>query len=332
MIRRPAVNQNRTMIDDATLAERLRDRIVGALHVGRVRPGDRLPGMREVSRETGANQRTVAKAYRILEREGLVEIRERSGIYAARQDHWGGKLLAETGKWLGGILFDAWKRHIPIPELADLIRGCTVGVNLHAAVIDGTEDLRRAICTELDQAFGIACSEWELSALSPGAAGAVEVSGLPREVREAELLVTTPYHAAEVRAAAAALSRPFVVVTLHPELVDAVERSLGEGPLSIVCADPAFGDRIRGTLPEALRERARVVLVDDREELARLDPDEPVLLTHAAQERLGGVRLTPLLPSPPFISPDSARELAELRIRLHMEAEHARTHGSAPAG
>ena len=263
------------MNDETNLTERLRDRIVSALHVGRVKPGDRLLGVREVSRETGANPRTVAKAYRVLEQEGLVEVRGRSGVYAARQDHWGGRLLAETGRWLGGILFEAWKRHIPIPELAELIRGCTVGVHLRAVVLDGTADQRRAIGAELEEAFGFTCTEIPLSTLPDDSADGIDTRKLPKDVRKAHLLVTTPFHSGDVRRMADALGKPFVVVTLHPNLVSAVELHLASTQLTVVCADPAFGDHIRSLLPQEARERIQIVLADDPDAVARLDPREP---------------------------------------------------------
>lgn len=308
------------MEDGMDLTGRLRDRIVSALHVSRVVPGDRLPGIREVAREMGVNPRTAAKAYRVLEQEGLVEVRGRSGVYAARQDHWGGRLLAETGRWLGGILLEAWKRHIPIPDLAELIRGCTVGVRLRAVCIDGNEDQRRAICAELEGAFGIDCVGLPASAfLNDRTSG----GQFPDDLREADLVVTTPFYSGSVRRATEALNKPLVVITLHPEFVTAIERRLADGPLTVVCVDPAFGEQVLSLHDGGSERQAHVVLAHDAAAVARLDTREPVLLTRAAQERIGEVSLTPLVPLSPFISPESARELAELRIRLHMEAEHS---------
>ncbi|RJO71589.1 MAG: GntR family transcriptional regulator [Myxococcales bacterium] len=46
---------------------------------GRLRVGDYLPSVREMGNELGINFNTVAKAYRLLERQGLVEIRHGLG-------------------------------------------------------------------------------------------------------------------------------------------------------------------------------------------------------------------------------------------------------------
>lgn len=52
-----------------------------ALRLGWLKPGDKLPGVREVVASSGVNANTVLKAYRELEMSGLVEARQGSGTY-----------------------------------------------------------------------------------------------------------------------------------------------------------------------------------------------------------------------------------------------------------
>lgn len=308
-------------MESSDLTERLRDKIVTALHVGRLHGGDRLPGLRDVARDTGANPRTVAKAYRQLEGEGLVEMRDRSGVYVAQQDHWGGKLLEETGRWLGGILLEAWKRNIRIQDLADLIRRCTREAQIRAACIAENEDDRRAMCEELTESFGIHSVAVPIAAVP----AAPDPAALPPELRAADLVVTTPLHAGAVHAAADALGKPLVMVSLHPDLVDAIERKVRQGQLTVVCVDPAYGDQVRILHGSERPNKIRVVLAADRDRVAQLDSAEPILLTRAAQEQLPEeIVLTPLVPFIPFISPDSARQITELMVRIHMEQKHGR--------
>ncbi len=93
------------MESELDLVTRLRMRVVRALHLGHLRTGDRLPGIREIQRETGLNDRIVARAYRALAVEGLVEVRGRSGVYVAEQDRLSAKLLPETARWLEDVRF-----------------------------------------------------------------------------------------------------------------------------------------------------------------------------------------------------------------------------------
>ncbi|CAL9528511.1 GntR family transcriptional regulator [Streptomyces glaucescens] len=55
-----------------------------ALRLGLLQPGDQLPTAREVVAATAINPNTVLKAYRELEREGLVEARRGLGTFVRR--------------------------------------------------------------------------------------------------------------------------------------------------------------------------------------------------------------------------------------------------------
>ncbi|WP_374778282.1 GntR family transcriptional regulator [Streptomyces sp. NBC_01310] len=55
-----------------------------ALRLGLLEPGDKLPTAREVVEATAINPNTVLKAYRELEREGLVEARRGMGTFVRR--------------------------------------------------------------------------------------------------------------------------------------------------------------------------------------------------------------------------------------------------------
>lgn len=73
-----------------------------ALRLGVLRPGDRLPTAKEVVAATAVNPNTVLKAYRELEREGLVEPQPGLGTFVrrslARDDT--GPLRAELEDWM----------------------------------------------------------------------------------------------------------------------------------------------------------------------------------------------------------------------------------------
>lgn len=55
-----------------------------ALRMGALTEGDKLPTAAQVAATTKVNPNTTLKAYRELEREGLVEVRQGSGTYITR--------------------------------------------------------------------------------------------------------------------------------------------------------------------------------------------------------------------------------------------------------
>jgi GntR family transcriptional regulator len=58
-----------------------------AIRVGRLKPGDQLPTVREVVARLAINPNTVLKAYRELERDDLVSSRPGQGTFVTRAAH-----------------------------------------------------------------------------------------------------------------------------------------------------------------------------------------------------------------------------------------------------
>jgi DNA-binding transcriptional regulator YhcF (GntR family) len=63
--------------------EQIRAGVVAAITAGDLAPGDRLPTVRGLAEELGTAPNTVAKAYRELEADGVVETRGRHGTRVA---------------------------------------------------------------------------------------------------------------------------------------------------------------------------------------------------------------------------------------------------------
>jgi GntR family transcriptional regulator len=63
----------------------LMEQVKHGIETGALRPGDQLPGIRPLAEELVINPNTVAKAYRELEHEGVIELRHGAGAFVARQ-------------------------------------------------------------------------------------------------------------------------------------------------------------------------------------------------------------------------------------------------------
>jgi GntR family transcriptional regulator len=57
------------------------ERVKHAVETGALRPGEQLPGIRPLAEELVINPNTVAKAYRELEHEGVIELRHGAGAF-----------------------------------------------------------------------------------------------------------------------------------------------------------------------------------------------------------------------------------------------------------
>lgn len=67
--------------------EQVRAQLAALITSGRLRPGDRLPTVRALAGELGLAVNTVAKAYKQLEAEGLVQTGRRAGTTVATGGH-----------------------------------------------------------------------------------------------------------------------------------------------------------------------------------------------------------------------------------------------------
>jgi len=61
----------------------LMEQIKHAIETGALRSGEQLPGIRPLAEELVINPNTVAKAYRELEHEGVIELRHGAGAFVA---------------------------------------------------------------------------------------------------------------------------------------------------------------------------------------------------------------------------------------------------------
>jgi GntR family transcriptional regulator len=63
----------------------LMEQVKHAIETGALRPGDQLPGIRPLAEELVINPNTVAKAYRELEHDGVIELRHGAGAFVSGQ-------------------------------------------------------------------------------------------------------------------------------------------------------------------------------------------------------------------------------------------------------
>jgi GntR family transcriptional regulator len=63
----------------------LMEQVKHAIETGALRAGEQLPGIRPLAEELVINPNTVAKAYRELEHEGVIELRHGAGAFVSSQ-------------------------------------------------------------------------------------------------------------------------------------------------------------------------------------------------------------------------------------------------------
>lgn len=303
------------------VADRLRIRILRGLHVGQLQAGDRLQGTRAAAARLGVDHRTVARAYRLLAEEGLVEIRPRSGVYVAPQENLGGgslDLLAGSVRWIRDVAAEGWLRHIPATELPELLDRCLASRGLTCACVESVTDAGEAIADEVRRGLGVPT---RAVMLPDGNCLGSPPKAFRRALCEADLIVTTVFHAGIVESYLARwrADRPLVVVSISQEWCRPFQDAIRCGGLTVVSVHPEFPQRLRLVLGATEEDRLRFLPVEQFQEAGADSVEGSLYFTVAARRVLGAQNLeTVTLPGVPLLSRAAVVAVTEAVIRVNL--------------
>ncbi|WP_164553291.1 FadR/GntR family transcriptional regulator [Brevibacillus marinus] len=81
------VDQIFTGVRNERLYEKIVEQIRGLIQAGKLKPGDRLPGERELAESLGCSRTSLREAFRVLESEGLIVSKPGGGRFIQQVDH-----------------------------------------------------------------------------------------------------------------------------------------------------------------------------------------------------------------------------------------------------
>jgi DNA-binding transcriptional regulator YhcF (GntR family) len=306
----------------------LHQHIQGGLHLGLLSPGDRLLSSRALAHELKADPRVVRAAYHTLRDEGLVELRQRSGVYLAATAAAQIPAPARVAEWTVEVFRCGLAMDIPAPALPDWLRRSLATRPLRVVCLECNTDQLYSIGNELTRDYGFGVTGIELAD-----AGLEERRP---ELAGADLLVTTAFHAQEVRLVAERLGKPWIAIALREDLVTGVFHALARGPLYFVVTDPRFARKLREiwALAPGVENLRTLILGED--DLNTIPVGAPVIIPTSARIRLGGSALLARYPGVPrFFASESTRELLAFMVQANlglrtMRQETASTARSAP--
>ena len=290
----------------------LRRRIVRAVESGALKPGDRLPGGRHIWAELGSSARVNA-AYRALAAEGLVELRDRSGVYVvdppARRE--GTHALPED--FFVDLLARGLSHGVPITDLHDCIRHSVGTARVRALVVAPTQDQIMGISRELEDDYGIEASGIE------GRAFRDEPPG--RSLRGVDLVITTVADGPVVERVANEIGIPVLVAEIRPDLMRGEWGLLLREPVYVVVSDLRFVEllqRFFAGAPGAHNLRPLIVGHDD---ILAIPPDATTYVTRSARERLGSAAIIGrALPAVRLLSSETAEQIITFVVRANRAA------------
>lgn len=137
-------------------------------------------------------------------------------------------------------------------------------------------------------------------------------------MRQADLLVSTTFHASDVRRCAARLNKPCIIVTLDPRRQADVTRLLAERPVCFIGTDWRWAAKVRAIWarePGAERLQALTLGHNPLESI----PEEAALMVMPRARRLlaGNSLLERALP-PRGFSRDTARQILSFLVQANL--------------
>lgn len=297
------------------IREALQQRLSSGLHLGVLQPGERLASARETARDLGTDYRVVVAAVRDLERDGLLEIRPRAGIFVGRPvTQRGDAALAGFGNRLVDLLLDEVAKGLPIARVVESVRRSLETVRLRAACIECNQDQLDFLCYHLQTDYSVDSAAIAIDHLR---------GEPPLALRQADLVVSTTFHAGEVRHLAARLGKPSIIVTLDPRRRAEVARLLAERPVYFIGTDPRWAAKVRAIWAgEARAENLHPVTLG-YDSLADIPEEAAVMVMPAARRQLAGSPLLARALSPRGFSRETARQIITFIVRANVMASLA---------
>ena len=278
-----------------------------------------MPSARELGAEFDIDHRVVLAAYRELAAEGLIELRQRGGIYVARRDD--ALIPTPSVDWMIETLLQGLGREVPIVEFHDWFRRAVGTLRLRAAVVQGSRDQIAGMCRELFDDYGLEATGLDISEIAEPSAALIA------DLRRTDLLVSTPGYESVVRRLGERVGVPVVIADVRPDLLGGEWRMLLRQPVYVVVSDERFVSVLEKFFSgvASAAENLRILIVG-RDDVAEIPSGAPVYLTRAAMEMLAGAPIGGrIVPSARVFSSQAARDLVGYIVRANLEALSART-------
>jgi len=251
--------------------DQVRGVLLTALHLGKLRPGDRAPSVRSLADRTGMDKKTIHRAYTQLADEGLLRLRPGSGTFINEESTC---IDAPLNELLGAALrCKAAARTLKIPP-------SVFGAFLDVYLGDGLRGVPLLVAECNYEQIGII--EEQLKA---------DLGVVPRPVLLTELvshtrrsasgfsgIVTTDCHLDEVSSIARDLDLPVYRIALDSTFPQQLASEIRRSRVVLVVKDRVFGPvllRLLGHLAVPAADLERLHVVGPREVGALLGESAP---------------------------------------------------------
>jgi DNA-binding transcriptional regulator YhcF (GntR family) len=229
-----------------TFFEQAYFQLLTALHMGKVRAGDRLPSVRQVAQRNQINLKTAFAIYQRLQAEGYVSLRAGSGAFVSDIDQAN---LEQTYclsvfKTIRSNITEVSRLKVGPREYSKLVQTFVNRSRLKSArvaVIECNEEQINVFAHDISSKVGITVHPLLLSQLeSPDRRTA-------RALSKVDYFATTHFHFKQVNSLIAKYQKKLLQLSLNPGFVPGIVAAAHRGPVLMMVSNadyfPAFRQR-----------------------------------------------------------------------------------------
>lgn len=234
-------NHKDTLFDQAYL------QLLSALHMGKLRAGDRLPSVRQIAQRNNINHKTAFAIYQRLHAEGFISLRKGSGAYVwdVDQSDLEQAYCLSLLRLIKSNFAEASRLKINPREYVKLAQSYVRKSQLKSvrlAVIECNEEQVNLFANEILNRLGITVHPMLLNQLeSPDRRTA-------KTLAKVQYFATTHFHFKQVKALTEKYQRKILQLRLNPNFVPAIVEAAREGTVLMVVSNtnyfPAFKESL----------------------------------------------------------------------------------------
>ena len=214
--------------------EQIKGQLFSAIYCGKIKEGERLPSMRELSENLGVNYKTIRKIYVRLAQENCLEIVKGSGAFLkarSGKDNYEQMRRSAIFKLLEEVSEKANSLGVPPDKFARLLESHSTGSNL--------KKLRLAVVDHEEEAF-IFSRELRLrlrADVFPVSLSQIQNKDHVESLASSDYILTTSWHREEVGDLARRHGKDMVEIKPSPEIYTEILSEARHRNIAIVIQD-----------------------------------------------------------------------------------------------
>jgi len=230
-----------------TLFDQALQQLLTGLHTGKLRPGDRLPSVRQMAIRNRINNKTAFSIYQRLKEEGYVELRTGSGAYVSereRVDLDEAYCLAVLRLFRSNLL-QASRLRLDQHQYAELLEIFLAGSNTspaRLAVIECNEEQVNLFAREISDHLDAHVYPLLLNQLERSNRKSAKV------MAQVDYFATTDYHFKAVAKSAAKYQKKVLKLRLNPVFLPGLVSAAQRGKVLMVVSNTDFFPAFRQNL------------------------------------------------------------------------------------